>query len=87
MAMPTMYARPAYLLFAGHALQAGLASAHTIREAVWQSQSTCTDFVRVYCCKCGIDVADCPSLRKSMVRTTLRPGLYRGSLQAFAASA
>jgi len=34
------------------------------------------------CCKCGIDVADRPSLRKSMVHAALRPDLFWGSLLA-----
>ena len=46
MVMPTAYARPAYLLYAGHALQARPASASPIREAV--GQSTCADSVRIY---------------------------------------
>ena len=42
----TAYAKLAYLPYAGHALQAILASAHPIHEAV--EQSTCTSSVRVY---------------------------------------
>ena len=46
MAMPTAYARLAYLPYASHALQAKPASAHPISKAV--KQSTCTTSVRVY---------------------------------------
>ena len=46
-----------------------------------------TNQARGSCCKCGIDVADRLSLRKSVVSTALRPDLFRGSLHAFAASA
>jgi len=38
-----------------------------------------TTQARGSCCKCGIDVADCRSLRTCVVRTALRPGLFWGS--------
>jgi len=46
MATPAAYARTAYKSYASHAPQAGPASVHPIREAVWQS--TCGDLVRLY---------------------------------------
>jgi len=48
-ATPTVYARPAYLLYASHALATRPAFACPNHETVGQPQSTCIDPVRVFC--------------------------------------